>query len=190
MMGQGVGEMSQTEAELGTEGFEDQILKMGPGYVLKSFRTKQNIKLENAASYLGVSMTFIQAMEADDFSHPMLKDNHELLGYFQKYAQFLNLPVEEVDTRYHQQVQLCKENQNQANPIGFRFIKVRWILAASVIFGVVELVYWANHKPVIIDDEMQLTEQQRTIQDTIQDMVMSELQAEELDRPKTVYSVG
>ena len=164
----------------------------GPGAILKQYRLKQLQSLDNVSAYLGACRTLLEAMEKDDFLHPMFKNKQEIKAYYLKYAQYLNISGEEIaklfSIAYGEALEKNAQLQGSASP---NFVKyLRWILAISVILGGFELLYWSYHKPVYTAPIPLLSDNQSILDTMVQDMVMSDLQAEEMERDIVIYALG
>ncbi len=159
----------------------------GPGKTLQEERLKQKQDLSNAASYLGISESLLQALESDQFDYPLLQDKSLVQKYYSQYARFLDISADMILSRYDDCLTQNEFNQNSPSTSGV-FKKISWVMAFALIFGAAELLYWGKHKVVSVPepivaqtDESQEQKKQKSLEYSINEMVMSELQAEELE---------
>jgi len=162
----------------------------GPGETLKAIRLAQQQDLGNVASYLGISENLLKALESEYFDYPLLQDKSLVRKYYTQYARFLETPASMILSLYDDCLATKQYNQTQQLPTGSGvFKKLSWVMAFALIFGAAELFYWGKHKVVIkpvpiathVDDPSEM-QKQKSLEYSINEMVMSELQAEELER--------
>lgn len=179
MIGSGIRDISKSDSL--TNGSHLASEHRGPGAYLKSFRVGQRIKIENVASYLGVSIAMVKAMEADDFRHPLLAHQDELAEYYSKYAQFFHLDPQEIVNKLQEKCYQPKITSNVRSRL-YQFSKLRWLIIACVLCGVIELIIWTYQKPAYVEESWQLSSNEVTLSDTVHEMILEELQAEEMQR--------
>ena len=163
---------------------ESNDSEKGPGAILKEKRLAEHQGLSNPASYLGISESLLQALESDNFDYPLLQDKELVRKYYSQYARFLEIPAEEVLSRYDVCLMAKELRDNADLPTSNVFKKISWVMALCLLFGAVELFYWTKHKVSAKPVEfIAATSEQKSLERSINDMVMSELRAEELERP-------
>lgn len=161
----------------------------GPGALLKKQRILQNQKIEDIAAYLGVSQTMIEVIELDDLESPLLRSKQDLISCYIKYATYLDIAQEEVLRLYEQRVNealLPYEEKLYSPALSSYTPKFRWFAALTILLCVSEFTYWIYQKNPDSETLNLAAQNTKTMEDTIQDMVMSELQAEELNH----YQIG
>lgn len=157
----------------------------GPGSILRERRMVEGHDIAKAASFLGISVNLLTALECDDYDSPLLQNTKVVRSYLERYARFLELPQDDVYRISQSAVFMAREHQGQQNqPMNGVFRKVAWVMLVGLAFGVAELFYWGKHKVASMPAKTEIAERNLTQAkgDTIQEMVMQELQAEELER--------
>ncbi|MCS5708716.1 hypothetical protein CC99x_007340 [Candidatus Berkiella cookevillensis] len=154
----------------------------GPGALLKSQRILQNQRIEDIAAYLGVSQTMVEIIESDDLDSPLLRSKQDLIACYIKYATYLDIAREEVLRLYEQRVNevFPYEEKSFSPALPSYKSKFRWFAALAILLCVSEFAHWIYQKSSDSEAFNLAAQNAKTMEDTIQDMVMSELQAEEL----------
>lgn len=157
----------------------------GPGALLKSQRLLQNQRAEDIASYLGISQTMVEIIESDDLDSPLLRNKQDLIACYIKYATYLDISREEVLNLYEHRINDIPlyEEKSHASSSLYRRSKFRWFAGLAILVCVSEIAHWVYQKNASSETLALAAQNAKTMEDTIQDMVMSELQAEELNRP-------
>lgn len=157
----------------------------GPGSILKERRMVEGHDIAKAASFLGISVNLLTALECDDYDSPILQNTKVVRSYLERYAQFLELPQDEVYRISNSAVFKARDHLDQQDqPMKGVFRKAAWVMLIALAFGVAELFYWGKHKVASMPAKTEIAERSliQAQEDSIQEMVMQELQAEELER--------
>ncbi len=177
-----MGTLSNEQIHVFLENDEITTRFSGPGALLKSQRMLQNQRIEDIAAYLGVSQTMVEIIESDDLGSPLLRSKQDLIACYIKYAAYLDIAREEVLRLYEQRVNeisLCEEESYSPVLSSYK-PKFRWFAALALLLCVSEFTYWIYQKNLDSETFNLAAQNTKTMEDTLQDMVMSELQAEEL----------
>jgi cytoskeletal protein RodZ len=83
------------------------------GSYLRGKRMSRNITLEEVSDSTGISITILQALENEDREE--LPAEVYIKAFYKKYAQYLEVDYEEVQTKYQQKVQSIRKSERTAN---------------------------------------------------------------------------
>ena len=120
------------------------------GTFLRNKRMRHNIALEEVSEATGISAAILKALENED--REQLPAEVYIKAFYRKYAEYLGLKSEEIQTRYHQEKQSPKKVGRKS---GFStvitlkgkeeniFIEIlRRLFLPFVIIVIGVLIYW------------------------------------------------
>jgi len=138
---------SSVNEEQETEDGSDSLSSDGSltGIKLRNQREKLNMKIDEVASNLNLDVSYIQAIETNDFSN--ISSTSYVYGYIRSYAKLLKLPEQEILDSY----QYDKSETSKLLPdyMGNRKTysdasssNATWALLFAIVTGVLFLGWW------------------------------------------------
>ena len=79
------------------------------GELLKKYRIKKKITLVSVSKKLNLSLSYLRAIESDDFSKT--PGGAYTIGYIRSYSKFLNLDSNEIVDQYKIQISFINSNK-------------------------------------------------------------------------------
>ena len=122
-----------------------------PGERCKKAREEQGMSLADVANSLHLSLSYLQALEADDYDR--LPEAAFVKGYLKNYARLLGLPADDLANMFQQilnEDNSSAEHDKQETPRKRGVSLVPWVL---VVLAVGALAAWQLRSPADNDDE-------------------------------------
>jgi len=124
---------------------EQNVLREGPGCLLREGREKKEMTPMEAASRLNISVQQLNALEADDFANlpaPIFVRN-----FLTRYAELLELDAKELIRMYEsvgEQNQPTLARVSLRQSINSSNVSVRWVTYALIGMVVALMLIWAT----------------------------------------------
>jgi len=115
------------------------------GQELKSLREKENMKQEEVAAKLNLDITYIVAIEEDDYSK--ITSMSYVNGYIRSYARLLKIPE-------HKILEMCQQKSDKESNLVPNYMDQRtlmsdssrqnisWVLLFFIVMGLLVAGWW------------------------------------------------
>lgn len=145
---------------------QQAVERLLPGRRLREGRERAGLTEEQVARRLHMSLTFVRAIEADDYER--LPEAAFIKGYMRNYARLVDVPADEVANLFQQMIEEegTQPSEPGASPdyaseLSAPKSSLRWVVPLFVVL--VALGWWLSQDRSVSDDSAEQSEQQEVV---------------------------